>query len=66
MKRNEIIEVDGSAIDDDDMHWQANCPKCELEIEFRGCFFSSDIHKCNCGCEFKIRRIYFEDDSYIY
>ena len=63
--KNELNSVDGAIVDGDDMHWTVNCPKCEQEIEYTGFFDSGEINKCKCGAEFKTRRIYFEDGSYI-
>jgi len=63
-KMNETI-VDGHSVNNDDMHWIVNCPTCERELEYTGYFDSDDINKCKCGTEFKTRRIYFDNNSYI-
>jgi len=57
--------ADGHAVDGDDMHWTVNCPTCERELEYTGYFDSGDINKCKCGTEFKTRRVYFDNDSYM-
>ena len=57
--------VDGVAIDDDDAHWMVNCPDCDREFEYTGYFDPDDLTKCKCGTEFKTRRVYFENGSYI-
>lgn len=57
--------ADGNSLDDDDMHWIVSCPVCEREIEFKGYFDCDDINKCPCGTEFKTRRVYFENGSYM-
>jgi hypothetical protein len=63
--KQEIISADGHAIDGDDMHWTVSCPTCDREIEYTGYFDSFDINKCKCGTEFKTRRVYFDDKSYM-
>jgi hypothetical protein len=57
--------ADGHSVDNDDMHWTVNCPTCERELEYTGYFDSGDINKCKCGTEFKTRRVYFDNDSYM-
>lgn len=61
----QVRSADGNSVDDDDMHWTVNCPTCERELEYTGYFDSGDINKCECGTEFKTRRVYFDNDSYM-
>jgi hypothetical protein len=56
--------ADGHSVDDD-MHWTVICPTCERELEYTGYFDSGDTNKCKCGTEFKTRRVYFYNDSYM-
>lgn len=64
-EKKEIISVDGTAVDGDDMRWIVNCPDCGRELKYIGYFDSGDVNKCKCGAEFKTRRVYFDDDSYM-
>lgn len=57
--------VIGYSVDDDDMHWTAECSKCGREHVFTGYFDSSDVDECGCGCVFRVERVVFEDGSYI-
>lgn len=58
--------TEGFAIDDNDMHWNLNCPVCCYEMEFKGFFDKDDINICRaCGGQFKTKKIYFSNDSYI-
>ena len=57
--------ADGHSVDDDDMHWTVSCPTCERELEYRGFFDSGDTNKCKCGTEFKTRRVYLNNGSYM-
>jgi len=61
-----IMQIaDGYSIDNDDMHWIVTCPTCERKIEYTGYFDSGDTNKCECGTEFKTRRVYFDNESYM-
>lgn len=60
-----ILSADGHSVNNDDMRWTVNCPDCEQQFEYKGYFDSRDINKCECGCKFKTRRVYFDDDSYM-
>lgn len=64
---SEIITIyaDGNSIDDDDMRWEVNCPECERRFEYLGFFDSAEPTKCECGCVFKTRKVYFSNGSYI-
>lgn len=64
-EKQEIMSADGHAIDGDDMHWTVNCPTCEQELEYTGYYDSGDTNKCKCGTEFKTRRVYFDNGSYM-
>jgi len=55
--------ITGKAITDD--HWMVTCPRCGRVIEYVGFFDSTDIEKCDCGEEFKVERIMFEDGTVI-
>ena len=57
--------ADGRAVGNDDMHWVVDCPACGRKLEYTGFFDSDDINKCECGFEFKTRRVYFDNDSYM-
>ena len=59
------LSADGYSVDNDDMHWVVNCPICERELEYTGYFDSGDVNRCKCGTEFKTRRVYFDNDSYM-
>ena len=60
-----IHSADGHSCYNDDSHWTVNCPLCEKEFEYTGYFDSSEINYCRCGCKFRTKRVYFEDDSYM-
>jgi len=60
-----IHSADGYSYDNDDLTWTVNCPLCEKEFEYTGCFDSGDITECSCGCRFITERVYFDDDSYM-
>ena len=59
------IFADGKAVNGDDMHWTVICPECEHTLEYEGYFDSGEVNKCECGTEFKTRRVYFSNDSYM-
>ena len=56
---------DGIAVDGHDDHWIVNCPNCEHEFEYTGFFDKDDITKCSCGTQFKTRRVWLDDETYI-
>lgn len=61
----QLKEVDGYAIDGDDMNWVVECPDCLKEIEYKGFFESEDLNKCRCGCEFQTSKVWIDDVHYI-
>ena len=65
MGHEDILNTTGNSVEDDDMHWQVSCPKCDHEFEYEGYFDSDDITTCKCGCKFKTTKVFFEDGSYM-
>lgn len=55
--------ITGNAITDD--NWTVTCPECGREIETDGYFESSDIETCDCGAEFMVDQIIFENGDSI-
>lgn len=60
-----VCNVVGHSIDDDDMQWTVNCPKCNREYRCEGYFESADTDTCKCGCLYRTERVYFEDGSFM-
>lgn len=63
--KENIETAEGHAIDGDDMHWTVNCPNCDIEIEYKGYFDSSDLNKCKCGCRFTTTKVWIDEKYYI-
>lgn len=66
MRDQAIATTTGHAIDDDDMHWEADCPQCHRRYEYTGFFDPEEPDTCiRCGCTFRISRVWMDDGSYI-
>ncbi len=59
-----IQAITGRAISDS--NWEAECPNCGNYLEIEGYFDSSDEYNCTkCAEKFTIKRIIFDDGSYL-
>lgn len=63
MKPTELTEA--YSIDGDDMSWMVNCPNCDKYYEYIGFFDSSDITNCKCGCNFKVSKLWLNENQFI-
>lgn len=64
-RRNKKLKTTGTALDSQGEHWETECPKCGKELEYKGWFDSSDLCRCDCGCEFYIEKVWLNDNEYI-